>query len=805
MPASTAETTATFQKFDADGKGVISREQLVFVLKEIDPIWNDAKCKALFQVAGVGSSGDIQYADFLKFVIEGPPGAAKYVYSMLMEQEGGVPDKNEAGRYLIALFGCYCKDMPVPRSAKALESSGGQMTEAEWLKAISAHPELVKAMEADYNTDTGRLRKHRSCQEQLSKLLCNIDRVRRRIASGEEPLSTKKLEAEVESRKKQVAKLTKNGIKPHPGLCVFNQMDIDKSRSIDKEELGRMFEALSSVYHTDKKKIKEIMAVLDADKSGEIDETEWIEQLEKLPELEAALMKDLDPVTGHLRSFRSPEERFGKILGNIDRLEYQASKAKITQKDKDKVAKELKSRRDAAQRFRIGGIRPSAGVMVFNQLDKKKTRALKMTDLKELCEALKYKEISVEEVMKALDFNNDGSISEKEWLDGLDHCQTFKAALEKDVDPETGKLKTLITAEKASFDMLRRQEGAWFVDKREVGRFCKALQAVYKSTDASAGAVIDALMADKEGKMSPDEWPATLDSLPDLKAKLVADYDKDKARFSKFRSCGQQLSKLLGNLDRLRRKEAMGENVSAEIESRKKQVKKLRDNGINPSPGLCVFQQLDVSKNGLISRAELDRLFKGLQKVFNRSADEIAEVMNILDSDQSGDIDEAEWMNNLRKCPGLRKMLVQDMDPDTGKLRSYRSVEDQLAKLLGNIQRLEFDAAKGKDVAKELASRKEQAAKMRKEGVVPGPGVIVFNQIDKKKKRKITMAQLKELLVAVKVEEKSAEDIMKRLDADKNGCIEEQEWLHGLDRAQSLKAALIRDMDPDTGKLRSYA
>lgn len=51
-------------------------------------------------------------------------------------------------------------------------------------------------------------------------------------------------------------------------------------------------------------------------------------------------------------------------------------------------------------------------------------------------------------------------------------------------------------------------------------------------------------------------------------------------------------------------------------------------------------------------------------------------------------------MRNLNKLPALKKALVLDMDPNTGRLRSYRSAEDQLAKLLGNIMRLEYDIAK---------------------------------------------------------------------------------------------------------------
>jgi len=51
-------------------------------------------------------------------------------------------------------------------------------------------------------------------------------------------------------------------------------------------------------------------------------------------------------------------------------------------------------------------------------------------------------------------------------------------------------------------------------------------------------------------------------------------------------------------------------------------------------------------------------------------------------------------VRNLNKLPALKKALVLDMDPNTGRLRSYRSAEDQLAKLLGNIMRLEYDIAK---------------------------------------------------------------------------------------------------------------
>ena len=129
--------------------------------------------------------------------------------------------------------------------------------------------------------------------------------------------------------------------------------------------------------------------------------------------------------------------------------------------------------------------------------------------------------------------------------------------------------------------------------------------------------------------------------------------------------------------------------MSAELASRIKQVKKLRSSGIMPSPGLSVFCMLDLDKSGTISNAELKRLFQSLQTVYPRSDAEIADIMKTLDSDMSGEIDETEWKNNLALCPGLLAALIADLDPDTGRLRSYRTMEQQLAKLLGNIERLE--------------------------------------------------------------------------------------------------------------------
>jgi len=346
------------------------------------------------------------------------------------------------------------------------------------------------------------------------------------------------------------------------------------------------------------------------------------------------------------------------------------------------------------------------------------------------------------------------------------------------------------------------------VDKNEVARFLSALNAVYKPEDPGLKKLHDEYVAAGKEKLTPDEWLAALATMPTLDEKLKADYDSDRVRFNSFRSCGQQLSKLLGNLDRLRVKlktvpEEEKAGVEAQILSRKKQVKKMRTNGINPSPALCVFNQIDLDKSHTVSATELKRLLYGMRKVYPAGEAEIDKMVETMDTDSSGEIDEVEWARNLAKLPALKAALIKDLDPETGRLRSYRSPEDQLAKLLGNIMRLKYDASKGKDVAEELKSREAQAAKMVEKGYVPSAGVVVFNQLDKKKTREISKEQLQELLTALKVESKSVEEIMTRLDVDENGTVSETEWLQGLDRCQDLKAALEADIEPSTGMLKS--
>ena len=72
-----------------------------------------------------------------------------------------------------------------------------------------------------------------------------------------------------------------------------------------------------------------------------------------------------------------------------------------------------------AQRFRVAGVTPSAGIVVFNQLDKKKTGSITKEQLSKLfskMEGFVREDLgkAVDSVMGKLDTDKDGKISATE-------------------------------------------------------------------------------------------------------------------------------------------------------------------------------------------------------------------------------------------------------------------------------------------------------------------------------------------------------------------------------------------------------
>ena len=112
------------------------------------------------------------------------------------------------------------------------------------------------------------------------------------------------------------------------------------------------------------------------------------------------------------------------------------------------------------------------------------------------------------------------------------------------------------------------------------------------------------------------------------------------------------------------------------------------------------------------------------------------------------------------------EVIQEDIDPDWGVLKSYRTHEDQLAKNMANLERLrrvmttdlfsEWPKSYPQDLAtyeerkawceKEMRQRKDACKEYRKKGIIPSPGYVVFNQVDVGKERKINRQQLERLV-----------------------------------------------------------
>merc|ERR1719409_984437 len=165
-----------------------------------------------------------------------------------------------------------------------------------------------------------------------------------------------------------------------------------------------------------------------------------------------------------------------------------------------------------------------------------------------------------------------------------------------------------------------------------------------------------------------------------------------------------QLAKCMGNLEYLRRElltDITADRkaaIEAEMKARKQTCKKPRAEGVVPAAGVCVFNQIDLMKTRKVDKKGLERLVKSLASAYkDKEIEPVDDIMKILDVDQSGDIDITEWCTKIKDCPKFYAVLQADLDPDWGKLRSYRNLEDQLAKLLGNLQRLNRELLSNQD------------------------------------------------------------------------------------------------------------
>ena len=194
------------------------------------------------------------------------------------------------------------------------------------------------------------------------------------------------------------------------------------------------------------------------------------------------------------------------------------------------------------------------------------------------------------------------------------------------------------------------------------------------------------------------------------------------------------------------------------------------------SAGITVFRQIDIDHDGTVSQKELLRVLKVLPRPKDVPAGpklSIEDLASTLDVNGDGAISEDEvrsvlatrseqreerttrrrpanialpvpslvttsnsttvfnvattvlvassqWIAQIHAIPSLKASIEQAIDPATGKIIGYRSLEQQLFKLQKNVADLDAKIAGGEaGLEEELEKRKAQAKKLEDKGIVP--------------------------------------------------------------------------------------
>jgi uncharacterized tellurite resistance protein B-like protein len=297
--------------------------------------------------------------------------------------------------------------------------------------------------------DFGRLKSYRTLEDQLAKLMGNLERLRRELLMSPTPEREAEIKAEMRSRKDECKRYRANGVVPAVGPVVFNQMDLDKDRFVNQSEMARVFKGLKHVYDVDEDEMEKVIEKMFAGCTDErgVTETVFVATLKKLPDLESAMVKDMDPDWGRLRSYRTCEDQLAKLMGNLERLRRELLTSPAPER-KAAIETEMRSRKEACKKLRKKGIIPSVGPVVFNQMDLDKDRFVSESEASRTFKALKhvYKidQAEMDKVMGKL-FKEAGDargITEAQFVDGLKKLPDLEQALAKDIDPDWGRLRS---------------------------------------------------------------------------------------------------------------------------------------------------------------------------------------------------------------------------------------------------------------------------------------------------------------------------------------------------------------------------
>ncbi|GMI24646.1 hypothetical protein TeGR_g5360 [Tetraparma gracilis] len=225
--------------------------------------------------------------------------------------------------------------------------------------------------------------------------------------------------------------------------------------------------------------------------------------------------------------------------------------------------------------------------------------------------------------------------------------------------------------------------------------------------------MLTTLDTDGDGTISLEEWVDNYSKLEGLKAAVDQALDPETGKIVGY----QSLEERLAVLQEKKRKEGVSEEDMAKYD---KQIASITAQ--IGSAGVIVFRQIDLDHSGKIDRKELLRVLKQLPKPENATGPKmsIEDIIAALDVDGDGIIDEAEWIANLENLPDLKASVEQAVDKKTGKIKGYRSLEQQLSKLHSQIKDLDKRMAAGEaGLEEELKKREAQAKKLEEKGIVP--------------------------------------------------------------------------------------
>jgi len=150
---------------------------------------------------------------------------------------------------------------------------------------------------------------------------------------------------------------------------------------------------------------------------------------------------------------------------------------------------------------------------------------------------------------------------------------------------------------------------------------------------------------------------------------------------------------------------------------------------IDAKPGIVLYNQIDCDHSGTVSRKELMRMLKALPRSKPKPPaggwpDGVApkfvpfeEMLTTLDSDGDGEISMEEWLGNYGKLAGLKAAVDQALDPATGKIQGYLSLEERLLQL----------KEKKKEALASVANYDKQIVSLEKQ--VGSAGILVFRQV----------------------------------------------------------------------------